>query len=302
MPEEKDFYKDIIDNLYDGVYFVDRERVITYWNGGAERITGYRSPQVVGHRCSDNILNHVTADGLNLCKDHCPLAACMVDGKPREVDVFLHHADGHRVPVLVRAAPMRDASGAIIGAVETFSSDTGDRTVRTELRELRRTVQTDVLTGAGNRRYLERRLRGVIAEHAQQPEMVAALLFVDVDHFKQFNDSYGHDVGDKALKMVSATLRYNTRDTDAVGRWGGDEFLVILYDVGSGDEAQAVAEKLRVLVEASRLQIEGRDLTVTISVGITLLKPGDNAEDFVRRADEMMLQSKRLGGNYVRMA
>src|SRR5512142_3425722 len=157
MPEHNDFYKAIIDNLYDGVYFVDRERVITYWNGGAERITGYVSSQVVGHRCSDNILNHVTADGTNLCRDHCPLAACMLDGKPREVDVFLHHADGHRLPVLIRAAPMLDAQGNIIGAVETFSSDAGEKAVRSELHELRRTVHTDPLTGVGNRRFLERR-------------------------------------------------------------------------------------------------------------------------------------------------
>ncbi len=301
MPDDKDFYKDIIDNLYDGVYFVDRDRVITYWNGGAERITGYTGSQVVGHRCSDNILNHVTADGTQLCKDHCPLAACMLDGKHREVDVFLHHADGHRVPVLVRAAPIRDESGAIVGAVETFSSDTAERAVRSELRELRRTVQTDVLTGAGNRRYLERRLRGVIAEQGQQPEMLAALLFIDVDHFKQFNDTFGHNVGDKALKMVASTLRHNTRDTDAVGRWGGDEFLAILYDVASPQEAQAVAEKLRALVEASRLEVEGTSLTVTLSVGVTMLLPGDSPESFVRRADEMMLESKRAGGNKVRM-
>src|SRR5512142_1670458 len=127
MTEEKDFYKDIIDNLYDGVYFVDRDRVITYWNKGAERITGYKAAQVIGRACRDNVLNHVTADGTELCDAECPLAACMWDGKVREADVFLHHADGHRVPVLGRAAPLRDEAGNITGAVETFSSDLGDR-------------------------------------------------------------------------------------------------------------------------------------------------------------------------------
>src|SRR5512141_2290713 len=98
MPEEKDFYKDIIDNLYDGVYFVDRDRNITFWNKGAERITGYKSAAVVGRPCSDNVLNHVDAQGLELCREHCPMAACILDGKVREADVFLHHADGHRLP------------------------------------------------------------------------------------------------------------------------------------------------------------------------------------------------------------
>jgi PAS domain S-box-containing protein len=107
MPEDNSFYKDVIDNLYDGVYFVDRERVITFWNKGAERISGYSSQQVIGHSCRDNLLNHVTAHGVQLCQGQCPLAACMEDGRPREADVFLHHADGQRIPILVRAAPMR---------------------------------------------------------------------------------------------------------------------------------------------------------------------------------------------------
>ena len=297
MTDDKDFYKDIIDNLYDGVYFVDRQRIITYWNRGAERITGYCSPQVLGRSCGDNVLNHVTAEGTQLCNDLCPLAACMLDGQVREADVFLHHADGHRVPVLVRAAPLRDADGNVIGAVETFSSDAGERAVRTELRELRRTVQTDGLTGIGSRRYISRRLRGVIAELAHQSDMMAALLFIDVDHFKEFNDRHGHPVGDRALRMVAATLQHNLRQVDAIGRWGGDEFVVILYDVGSREGAGAVAEKLRVLVEKSGLDLSDTGLQLTISVGATLLLPTDTAESVVQRADELMLHSKRLGGN-----
>ena len=86
MPYETDFYKNIIDNLYDGIYFVDRDRRIIYWNKGAERITGYSAAQVIGRRCQDNLLNHVTANGVPLCQAHCPLAAVMGDGQPREAE------------------------------------------------------------------------------------------------------------------------------------------------------------------------------------------------------------------------
>ena len=156
-------YKEIIDNLYDGVYFVDRHRVITYWNKGAERITGYAADDVLGRTCRDNLLNHVTAGGEALCTSGCPLTACMADGDVREADVFLHHADGHRVPVLVRCAPLRDARGEVVGAVETFSRDLGTVSARRELRELRRVSRTDPLTGVGNRTLLEDRLRALIA-------------------------------------------------------------------------------------------------------------------------------------------
>jgi diguanylate cyclase (GGDEF)-like protein/PAS domain S-box-containing protein len=299
MPEEENFYKDIVDNLYDGVYFVNRERVITYWNKGAERITGYAAAQVIGSSCRDNLLNHVTAAGLHLCRDRCPLAACMEDGKTREADVFLHHADGHRVPVLVRVAPLRDAQGNIIGAVETFSSDMGANAIRQELRELRRRVHTDKLTGIGNRRYLERRLRAVIAERRHDADMSAGLLFMDIDHFKRLNDTYGHDVGDSALRMVAATLRHNLRSSDVVGRWGGEEFLALLYDVPSREALQSIAEKMRALVECSRLDLAAVSVSVTISVGATLFLPTDTTASAVRRADVLMYQSKQAGRNQV---
>lgn len=299
MTAPEDFYKAILDNLHDGVYFVDRERTITYWNKGAERISGYTGEQVVGHSCRDNLLNHVTAAGVQLCKDACPLAACMEDGKVREADVFLHHADGQRVAVLVRAAPLRDARGKIIGAVESFSEGTGMIGVRSELHKLRRTVQTDALTGVASRPYLASRLRGVITEMEHQADTTAGLLFVDVDHFKDFNDAHGHDAGDRALRMVARTLKNSLRDTDVVGRWGGEEFMAILDDVGSIDTLDALAERSRMLVQLSGLNLGDEPLTITVSVGATVFRAGDTEDSVVKRADELMYQSKRDGRNRV---
>jgi diguanylate cyclase (GGDEF)-like protein/PAS domain S-box-containing protein len=299
MTEDSNFYKDIIDHLYDGVYFVDRERKITYWNKGAERITGYDASKVIGHSCRDDLLNHITASGEQLCKGRCPLAECMEDGTPHEADVFLHHSDGHRVPVLVRAAPLRDASGNIIGAVETFSGDQGLMSVRSELRQLRRSVQTDKLTEVGNRLLLEGRLRSVIEELKHDTGTTVGLLFIDIDHFKQCNDTYGHEVGDKVLRMVAATLHYNLRKSDVIGRWGGDEFLAILYDVESVDNLKHVSDKLRTLVEHSRLDLPAVSLTAMISVGATLLLPSDTIESAINRADGLSYQSKRNGRNQV---
>lgn len=299
MSSADDFYKGVLDNLYDGVYFVDRDRRITYWNKGAERITGYARKQVLGHSCRDGLLNHVSVEGVELCKDSCPLAACMDDGKVREADVFLHHADGHRVPVLVRAAPLRDPRGRIIGAVESFSSDTGTLTVRSELHKLRRSIETDALTGVASRQYLQSRLRGVIAEVEHPSDTRAGLLFVDVDDFKHFNDVYGHDAGDKALRMVARTLRNSLRETDVVGRWGGEEFMAILLDVGSLDTLDALAERSRLLVGLSGLNLGDDPMTITVSMGATLFRAGDTAESIVQRADALMYQSKRDGKNRV---
>lgn len=298
MPDENDFYKDIIDNLYDGIYFVDRDRVITYWNKGAERITGYSAKQTIGRACRDNLLNHVTANGVQLCTNNCPLAATMEDGREREAEVFVHHIDGHRVPIVVRASPIRDKDGIIIGAIESFSNNTNVFETRSKLRELRRAAIIDPLTGIGNRRYLEGRLSAVIAEY-QQNASTAGLLFMDVDKFKQVNDTYGHTVGDAVLRMVSKTIRYALRATDIVGRWGGEEFVVILYDMQEAEALRFPAEKIRALVEQSQLHLNGGGLAVTLSIGGTLLHANDTPERFIQRADGLMYQSKQDGRNRV---
>ena len=298
MSYEKDFYKNIIDNLYDGVYFVDRDRRITFWNKGAERISGYSAGQVIGRHCRDNLLNHVTANGVELCRDHCPLAAVMEDGQPREVEVYLHHADGHRLPVMVRATALQDEEGNIVGAVETFSNNSTVINTRRRLNEMHQLARTDSLTRIGNRQHIEGRVRAAIAEF-ENGQSMAGLLFMDIDHFKQINDTYGHDVGDLALCMVANTFRLALRVTDTIGRWGGEEFVAILYDVSSETTLHTIAEKVRTLIESSRLDINEHSLTVTASIGATLLYSNDTPESLVRRADGLMYRSKRTGGNGV---
>jgi diguanylate cyclase (GGDEF)-like protein/PAS domain S-box-containing protein len=298
MPDDKHFYKDIIDNLYDGVYFVDRDRVITYWNKGAERITGYPASRTVGRACRDNLLNHVTANGIQLCSSNCPLAAVMEDGRPRETEVFLHHADGHRLPVAIRATALRDSAGEIIGAIETFSNNSNLVSTRRRLSEMSQIARTDVLTRIGNRTYIEGRLRAVLAEFGNAQNM-AGILFMDVDNFKKVNDAYGHDVGDRVLCMIANTFRHALRATDTIGRWGGEEFVALLYDVFDDQMLFKAAEKVRTLIEASCLDLDSHSLRVTVSIGATRAYSNDTPESIIRRADELMYRSKQAGRNRV---
>ena len=113
----------VVDNLSDGIYFVDRRRRILYWNKGAELVSGFSAEEVVGRRCGQTLLNHCDEEGVDVCGKRCPLMATMRDGERREAHVFLRHKDGHRRPVCVRAAALRDDAGKIVGAVETFHDD-----------------------------------------------------------------------------------------------------------------------------------------------------------------------------------
>lgn len=291
------FYKILIDNLYDGVYFVDRDRRITYWNKSAERLTGYPNTRVVGTFCHDNLLNHVTENGKHLCQDGCPLHATMQDGRPREAEVYLRHADGHRIPVLVRTSPIHDESQNIIGAVELFSNNKSLFKMKRRVDQLEHSILVDPLTGIGNREYAELKIISALGEYRLQA-LSFALLFLDIDHFKSVNDMHGHNAGDKVLKNTANTLKHNLRGSDKCGRWGGEEFIVIVFEVDQ-IELESVADKLRSLIETSVISIQGQDLHVTVSIGATLVAQDDTLETLVHRADSLMYKSKTEGRNRV---
>ena len=300
MENSDNFYRTILENISDGVYFCDRDRRITYWNQGAERITGYSAAEVGGSSCADGVLVHVDERGTNLCREGCPLSATLRDGTAREAQAYLHHRAGHRVPVLVRTNPIYNADGEIEGVVETFSDNSGLLAALRRVDELSVETETDPLTGVANRRSMEAKLAACVAEDTSLGS-TAGILFIDIDHFKDVNDTYGHETGDRVLRMVAQTLKHNLRESDVVARWGGEEFLVLLNRVKKKTLA-ATAEKLRLLVASSYLAVDGVELRVTISLGATLFHPGETAQTAVARADSMLYESKSEGRNRYTLA
>jgi diguanylate cyclase (GGDEF)-like protein/PAS domain S-box-containing protein len=286
-------FKDILDNLYDGVYFVDRDRRIQYWNRAAERITGFSAEEVVGSGCYDNILMHVDDKGRSLCRGMCPLAASIKDGKSREADVFLRHREGHRLPVAVRINPLRDKNGHIIGGVEVFSDSSEKMACFFRIKELEKLAMLDTLTHLPNRAYLEQELMARIDEF-ERYGLTSGILFVDIDRFKAFNDTYGHKVGDQVLKTIGRTLLHNSRLFDLFGRWGGEEFLGIVRNMDE-EGLERIGDRTRSLISGSRVRTDGHDLQVTVSIGGTLLTKDDTADSVVQRADDLMYKSKEAG-------
>lgn len=285
----------IVDNLYEGVYFVDRNRVITYWNKAAEEITGYAAEEVVGHHCHDNILNHIDGKGNQLCFGLCPLAATMRNREPQEAEVYLHHKEGHRVPVSVRVSPLYDESGEVVGGIELFSDISNRSANQLKIEELEELAFIDGVTRIANRAYLDSELISRIEEHRRYG-VPFGLLFMDIDHFKSFNDSYGHDVGDRVLKVVADTLLSSSRPFDTFGRWGGEEFLGIVRNVDATILSN-LGDRLREAVAGGYVTHNGENLHVTISIGATVVAPGDTPESVIKRADQGLYRSKGEGRN-----
>ena len=290
------FSKTILENLYDGVYFVDCDRKILYWNKGAENITGYTSSEVLGKRCSDNI-TQIDDSGVQLCMTTCPLAKTVDDSMPREINLYIRHKKGHRVPVLVRTTTLQDSQGKVVGAVEIFSDNTPKLAITQRIKELEKMALLDPLTELANRRYIELNMQTKLDEMRRYGRPFG-ILFMDIDHFKKINDLHGHDIGDKVLIMVSNTFIKNVRTSDIVGRWGGEEFLAIIPNINE-DQLYFTANKLCILVEQSGFSLDSGIVQVTVSIGATLAQPKDTIETLLERADKLLYYSKTTGRNRV---
>ena len=295
MSFENDSYERILENLHDGLYFVDRDRTITYWNNAAEQISGFTAVEVVGSSCSNNILTHVDSDGNKLCTGMCPLAATISDGKPHEAETYMHHKDGHRIPVSVRVSTLTDRDGTIIGGIALFTDISNQATNELRVKELEKLALLDNLTQLANRNYIEREIQSRF-EEKKRFHMSFGILFIDIDHFKRFNDTYGHNVGDDVLKFVANTFVANARPFDIYGRWGGEEFIAIIRNI-NGKELERVGNRLRSLIENSYIIYENKKLYITISIGATLVNENDTTDTLIKRADALLYKSKAAGRN-----
>jgi diguanylate cyclase (GGDEF)-like protein len=185
----------------------------------------------------------------------------------------------------------------VIGGIELFTDLSSIQVNQQRIAELEQLALLDPLTRLANRAYLEREIDNRLNEF-DRLAVPFGLLFLDIDHFKRFNDTYGHAVGDEVLKSVAQTFVANSRPFDLFGRWGGEEFIGIIRNITSKDLLYQ-AERMRLLVERNYLVQNGKKLQVTVSIGATVIQPGDTRETLVQRADELLYESKNNGRNRV---
>lgn len=287
-------YKEMLNNFYEGIYFVSPERQISFWNNGAERITGYSRQEVVERHCYDNILRHVDEEGTELCFQGCPLKKTIEDGQRREALVYLHHKNGHRLAVLIQTFPVK-RNGEVIGAVEVFQENAERLSMLKDLQELEKMALNDQLTEVPNRRYLESQVKRKW-EQFNDLGLSFGVIFIDIDHFKHVNDTYGHSVGDEVLKVLSKSMQSVLRRDDFIGRWGGEEFVVIIGNA-SPDAMEAVSEKIRMIAASTPISGIDPPVQVTVSLGATILKEGEDWQTVLERADRLMYMSKQAGRN-----
>lgn len=286
----------ILEEISDGAYIVDSNRKILFWNRAAEKITGFIKDEVVGKSCKDNILNHVDEKGNLLCNTLCPIVNTFKSKNRSTSELYLHKKDGSRIGVSVNFLPLEMENDTFV--LEIFRENSVICHSKGYIDKLISLSQYDFLTELPNRRYFDIKLKELIFEHNRYGHNFY-LAICDIDDFKYVNDTYGHDVGDKVLKMVASTLRHNVRITDFVARWGGEEFAILLTHTDNISSVNAM-EKLRVLIKKSFLNLDkDTNIEITMTFGVTPFKDEDDEESILKRADNLLRQGKNNGKNRV---
>ncbi|WP_369413198.1 sensor domain-containing diguanylate cyclase [Pseudomaricurvus albidus] len=167
-------------------------------------------------------------------------------------------------------------------------------------RRLEEMASTDKLTGLVSRQVMDR-LYQQVARTSKRHHLPLSLIMADIDHFKRVNDTYGHPVGDRVIRSVAILMKELTREADVLCRWGGEEFLILLPDCNLKQSAR-VAEHIRQMLEDQTINVDGQDVSVTLSLGVAELKENETQDSLIARADEALFKAKNQGRNRVEVA
>ncbi len=283
----------IIEQVHDSVISTDLEGVIISWNRGSKTLLGYSSQEMLGQ--------HVHS--IYLPEDHDELNknidTLKTRGKHRAI-VRLLKKSGDLIYAELSLSLFKDEKGEAIGLVGYAQDITERKTAEDELHLQRLNLQHqayhDTLTGLPNRSLFHDRLEQAV-EKAKRNDTLFALFFIDLDRFKQINDSLGHAIGDELLKVVTERLKATIRKEDTLARLGGDEFTIVMEELSHPQDASILAQKILEVLQQP-ITINDHALYVSSSIGISLYPQDDtDAGNLLKYADAAMYRAKEEGRN-----
>lgn len=287
--EEKERAQVTLDSIGDAVISTSIDRRVSYMNAVAEQLTGFCRDEAIGQPLQD-IFQVVDAKSLKPTADPAQRAIQSNSIVALEANSLLIAKGGMKLAIEDSAAPIHNRHGAITGAVIVFHDARFSRENTSRMAYL---AQHDVLTGLHNRNAFDERFKQSLAL-AKRHGKKMGMLFIDVDNFKELNDSLGHETGDMILAALARVLRAYVRLTDTICRYGGDEFVVLLSEIDKADQALAIAIKIRETA-AAPTEIAGHDISLQLSIGASVYPDnGETADALLKTADAAMYQVKAL--------
>jgi diguanylate cyclase (GGDEF)-like protein/PAS domain S-box-containing protein len=294
LEDSEAFLTSLIQSIPDLIWLKDPDGIYLACNPVFERFFGASQAQIIGKTDYD-FVDRELADFFRR-HDQAALAA---DSALVNEEWITFAVGGQRVLVETTKVPMRSASGALIGVLGIARDITERKRLEAELLEM---ASTDFLTGLSNRRHFITRMEQELARINRLDTLHLAVLMLDIDHFKQINDRYGHVAGDAVLKHIAAILRAELRVVDSVGRVGGEEFAILLSGTDAAG-ALVFAERLREKIAQTPTVQGGRPIPATASIGVTAMHTLDvSTTEVLQRADAALYRAKELGRDRVVIA
>lgn len=278
------------DSLTESVLVTDHRNRIVYVNQAYCMVTGYSKSEALGRNPS------VSKSGKQDKRFYQRLWCELLQQGSWQGELWNRKKSGELYPEWLSITVLRDEGGDIDFHIGIFT----DITARKQTEQvMRHYAYYDPLTNLPNRRFFGERLEQAM-RYAKRNQEALAIIFVDLDHFKRINDDYGHDAGDQYLQAFSRAILKILRDTDTLSRFGGDEFVILLTNIGNQQDAERVAKKI---LSLSSVEVNGEKIDVDCSIGIAVYPEDSNkAEQLIEKADQAMYYVKRNGRHSVQLS
>jgi diguanylate cyclase (GGDEF)-like protein len=234
--------------------------------------------------------------GAPLSIEDCPVTCAIASGVQSLRRLTICGRNGRPVSVDSHTIPVVSGEGTALGAVVILHDASPETSLEERCQSLHEKATKDPLTQVANRAEFDR-VHGTFVKHHKQQQVPCSLMICDLDHFKQVNDTYGHQAGDDVIKSLATLLKNSCRAGDLVARYGGEEFVMLFADCDNASATRRAEAIRKALAQMPQPKLDGRP--VTASFGVTEIQPGDTAETMLRRADRGLLLAKARGRNMV---
>ncbi len=288
-------YRNLIENLYEGLFYVDKNRRIKFWSKGAGKITGYSKYEAINNIYSEDFLDPTDADGKKRINDSSIFAQTLKDGASKQYELTIKHKDGHKVPVAIRISPMFDNKGNIAGVTHLFT-DNKDNLEHfvTDSEEYQQSF-IDSVTKLPNEVSLEMSIDNKLSEFRRYNRPFG-LLFFEIDNFDKLVNLYSNRFDENVLTKISELLLEDIRPFDIAGRWSEKEFAIVLVNVDE-NSVYIIGNRLKNIVENTDFTIGKGSLDITLSISGIIATQIDSSELLIEKSQETTKKCKLMGGN-----
>lgn len=288
-------YRNLIENLYEGLFYVDKDRRIKFWSKGAEKITGYSKYEAINNVCSEDFLDPTDADGKKRINDSSLFAQTIKNGVSKQYELTIKHKDGHKIPVAIRISPTFDNKDNIAGATQLFTDNRDHLEHLVTNSEEYQQSFIDPVTKLPNKVSLEMSINNRLSEFRRYNRPFG-LLFFEIDNFDKLDNIYGDEFDENVLTTISKLVLEDIRPFDIAGRYSEKEFAIILVSVDE-DSVNIIGNRLKDIVENTEFIIGKGSLDITLSISGIIATQIDSSELLIEKSQETTNKCKLMGGN-----